>query len=255
MDASPEEIRQPVAEHLEELRARIIRSLIAFVIGTGLCYNYSDRIYGALMRPITQALPTGAYLVFTELTEAFLTYFKLSLWGGFLLASPVIFYQAWRFISPGLYRKEQKLAAVFAFWSTLGFAAGTAFAYFIAAPSIIHFFFSFGQAIVTPMPSMKESLSLVLRILLIFGVMFELPLFLYLVGRGRILPAKFFRSQRKMAVLGALLLAAVLTPPDIASQLMLAVPLYVLYEAGVILCAIGERRSKAASTASSNLSP
>ena len=249
METSSEEIRQPITEHLEELRARLIRSLIAFVIGTGLCYNYSDRIYQKLIHPVMQALPPDSHLVFTELTEAFLTYFKLSLWGGFLFASPVIFYQAWSFISPGLYRKEQKLVALFALWSTLGFAAGTAFAYFIAVPSIMRFFFSFGQNIVTPMPSMKESLSLVLRLLLIFGVMFELPLFLYLVGRGGILSAKIFRRWRKAAILGSVVLAAILTPPDIVSQLMLAVPLYVLYEFGILLCAVGERRSKAVSAA------
>ena len=255
MKASSEEIRQPLTEHLEELRARLIRSLIAFVIGTGICYNYSDRIYQKLINPVIQVLPSGSHLVFTELTEAFLTYFKLSLWGGFLFASPVIFYQAWRFISPGLYQKERKLVAVFAFWSTLGFATGTAFAYFIAIPSIMRFFFSFGQAIVTPMPSMKEAISLVLQLLLIFGVMFELPLFLYLVGRGRILSAKTLRKWRKAAVLGSVILAAVLTPPEIVSQLILAVPLYVLYELGILLCALGERRSKAALAASHALSP
>ena len=249
MEISSEEIRQPVTEHLEELRTRLIRSLIAFAIGTGLCYNYSDRIYHALISPVMQALPPGSHLVFTELTEAFLTYFKLSLWGGLIFASPVIFYQAWSFISPGLYSKERKLVVFFAFWSTLGFLAGTAFAYFIAAPSIMRFFFSFGQTIVTPMPSMKESLSLVLRLLLIFGVMFELPLFLYLIGRGGILSSKTLRRWRKAAVLGSIVLAAVLTPPDIVSQLLLALPLYVLYELGILLCAVGERRSKAISAA------
>ena len=245
MDASSEEIRQPVTEHLAELRARLIRSLIAFAIGTGLCFSYSDRIYQKLIDPVMQAMPHESHLVFIELTEAFLTYFKLSLWGGFLFASPVIFYQAWCFISPGLFNKERKLVAIFSFWSTLSFVAGTAFAYFIAMPAIMHFFFSFGQAIVMPMPSMKESLSLVLRLLLIFGVMFELPIFLYLVGRGGIMSAKGLRRWRKAAVLGAVVTAAVLTPPDIVSQLILAVPLYILYEFGILLCAIGERRSKA----------
>jgi sec-independent protein translocase protein TatC len=248
LNASQEEIRQPLTEHLSELRTRLIRSLIAFAIGTGICYNYSGRIYQVLIRPVVQGLPEGSHLVFTELTEAFLTYFKLSLWGGFLLASPVIFHQMWCFISPGLYRREQKLVAVFAFWSTISFAAGTAFAYFIAVPAFINFFFSFGKTVVTPLPSMKESLSLVLRILLIFGVMFELPIFFYFMGRGGILPARIFRKWRKAAILGSVVLAAVLTPPDIVSQLMLAVPLYALYELGIILCAVGERRSKAALT-------
>ena len=246
MDTPPEEIRQPVSEHLEEFRRRLIRSLVAFGAGTAVCYNFSGEIYRRLIRPVTAALPADSSLVFTELTEAFLTYFKLALWGGFVLSSPVIFYQAWRFVGPGLYGKERRLVAVFAFWSTLGLAAGMCFAYFVAIPSIMTFLLSFGRAVVVPLPSMKESLSLVLRLLLIFGVIFELPLVLYLAGRGGILSAAFLRRWRKGAVLGALLLSAVLTPPDAVSQVLVSIPLYALFEVGILLCALGERRGNAA---------
>lgn len=246
METPPEEIRQPITEHLVELRNRLVRSLIAVGAGTAVCYNFAGEIYRQLIRPVTDALPADSVLVFTELTEAFLTYFKLALWGGFVLSSPVIFYQAWRFVSPGLYRKERRLVAVFAFWSTLGMAAGMCFAYFVAVPAIMTFFLSFGRSVVVPLPSMKDSLSLVLRLLLIFGVMFELPLVLYLAGRGGILSAAFLRRWRKGAVLGALLLAAVLTPPDAVSQILVSVPLYALFEAGILLCALGERRGNAA---------
>jgi sec-independent protein translocase protein TatC len=244
LETPPEEVRQPITEHLEELRVRLIRSLIAFGIGTAACYNFSAGIYRHLIRPVTEALPPGSALVFTELTEAFLTYFKLALWGGFVVSSPILFYQAWQFVNPGLYRKERRLVVAFAFWSTLGFVAGMCFAYFVAIPSIMTFLFSFGRSVVLPMPSMKESLSLVLRLLLIFGVMFELPLVLYLAGRGGILSAAFLRKWRKGAVLGALVLSAVLTPPDLVSQLLVSFPLYALFEAGILLCALGERRGK-----------
>ena len=244
MATTPEEIRQPIAEHLEELRSRLIRSLIAFGVGTALCYNFAAEIFRHLLLPLTGALPSDSHLIFTELTEAFLTYFKLAMWGGFVLASPVIFYQAWRFTSPGLYKKERKLVVVFAAWSTVGFLAGMVFAYFVAVPSIMAFLLSFGRTVVIPMPSMKESLSLVLRLLLIFGVMFELPLVLYLAGRGGILSAAFLRKWRKGAVLGALVLATVLTPPDAVSQILVSFPLYALFEAGIVLCAFGERRRK-----------
>ena len=244
MPTTPEEIRQPITEHLEELRKRLIRSLIAFGIGTALCYNFAPEIFRRLLIPLTGALPLDSHLIFTELTEAFLTYFKLALWGGFVLASPVIFYQTWRFTSPGLYRKERKLVVIFALWSTLGFLAGMVFAYFVAIPSIMTFLLSFGRTVVVPMPSMKESLSLVLRLLLIFGVMFELPLAMFLAGRGGILTAAFLRKWRKGAVLGALLVATVLTPPDAVSQILVSFPLYGLYEAGILLCAVGERRRK-----------
>jgi sec-independent protein translocase protein TatC len=246
LETAPEEIRQPITEHLEELRSRLIRSLIAFGIGTALCYNFAEDIFRHLLLPLTGALPSDSHLIFTELTEAFLTYFKLALWGGFVLASPVIFYQAWRFSSPGLYKKERKLILVFAIWSTVGFMAGMTFAYFIAIPSIMTFLLSFGRAVVIPMPSMKESLSLVLRLLLIFGVMFELPLAMYLAGRGGILTKAFLRKWRKGAILAALLVATVLTPPDAVSQILVSLPLYALFEIGIVLCAVGERRHASA---------
>ena len=252
METPPEEIRQPLTEHLEELRARLVRSLMAFGAGTAVCYSFAGEIYRQLIRPVTQALPADSSMIFTELTEAFLTYFKLALWGGFVLASPVIFYQVWRFVAPGLYGKERRLVAVFAFWSTLGMAAGMCFGYFVAIPSIMTFLLSFGRAVVVPLPSMKDSLSLVLRLLLIFGVMFELPLVLYLAGRGGILSAAFLRRWRKGAVLGALLLSALLTPPDAVSQIMVSVPLYALFEAGILLCAMGERRKNSARAVSSS---
>jgi len=245
LPTTPEETRQPLTEHLDELRRRLIRSLVAFGIGTGLSYNYAEEIYRALLRPLTASLPADSHLIFTELTEAFLTYFKMALWGGFVLASPVIFYQTWRFVSPGLYRKERKLVMVFAAWSTLGFLAGMAFAYFVAVPAVLSFFLSFGRSVVVPMPSMKDSLSLVLRLLMIFGVMFELPLVLYLAGRAGILSAAFLRKWRKGAVLGAFLLAAVLTPPDAVSQILVAFPIYALFELGILLCALGGRRRQA----------
>ena len=242
MSTNAGELRQPLTEHLDELRRRLIRALIALGVGTALCYNFAERIYSALLSPLTATLPADSHLIFTELTEAFLTYFKMALWGGFVLASPVIFYQAWRFVSPGMYLKERKLFLVFAAWSTFGFLAGMAFAYFVAIPAILSFFLSFGRSVVVPMPSMRESLSLVLRLLLIFGVMFELPLALFLAGRGGILTPEFLRKWRKGAVLGAFLLAAVLTPPDAVSQIMVAFPLYALFEIGIVLCALGARR-------------
>lgn len=241
-----EEARLPLSEHLEELRKRLIRSLLALGIGAALCYNWAEDIYRWLLRPLLSNLPGNSRLIFTELTEAFLTYFKVALWGGFILACPVIFYQIWRFISPGLYRKERKVVLACVVWSTIGLLAGMAFGYFVAIPQVFSFFLGFGRSVIVPMPSMKESLSLILRLLLIFGVMFELPLVMFLLGRVGILTPELLRKGRKAAVLGVLLLAAVLTPPDVVSQLMIAVPLYVLFEAGILLCALGSRRGKAA---------
>ena len=239
-----EDVRLPLTEHLEELRKRLIRSFIALGVGAGLCYNWAEDIYRALLRPLLVQLPGNSHLIFTELTEAFLTYFKVALWGGFVLASPVIFYHIWRFVSPGLYRKERKVVLICIAWSTIGLLDGMAFGYFVAIPQVFSFFLGFGRSLIVPMPSMKESLSLILRLLFIFGVMFELPLMLYLLGRAGILTPELLRKGRKAAVLGVLLLAAVLTPPDVASQFLIAIPLYILYEAGILLCSVGTRRSK-----------
>lgn len=242
-----EDARLPLTGHLDELRKRLLRSLLAVGAGTALCYNWSGPIYRELMSPLRDALPADSRMVFTELTEAFLTYFKVSLWCGFLLASPFVFYQIWRFVSPGLYSKERSLVARFAVWTFFGLAAGIAFGYFVAIPSIFSFLLSFGRDTIVPMPSMKAALSLIIRMLSIFGVLFELPLVLYLCGRGGILTPALLRKGRKVAVLGALLLAAVLTPPDVVSQTMVAVPLYVLYEIGILTCGLGAmRHAKAA---------
>lgn len=234
--------RLPLTEHLEELRKRLVRALLAIGLGTAACYYYAERIYQALVAPLRHALPDGSRMIFTELTEAFLTYFKVSLWGGFLLASPVVFYQAWRFVSPGLYGKEQRVVLRFAGWSTAGLLAGIAFGYYVAIPSIFRFLLSFGRQVIVPMPSMRDSLSFILRMLLVFGVLFELPLVLYLGGRMGILTPALLRKGRKVAVVAVLVLAAVLTPPDAVSQVLIAVPLYVLYEFGILLCGLGARR-------------
>ncbi len=236
------ETRLPLTEHLEELRNRVIRALGAVGIGAAVCYAWKEDLYGALLRPLLIQLPPDSHLIFTELTEAFLTYFKVALLGGFILASPIVSYQIWRFVSPGLYRKERRIVLVFSLWSTIAFLAGMTFAYFVAIPGIFSFLMSFGRSIIVPMPSMKDSLSLILRMLLIFGAMFELPLVLYLGGRAGILTPDLLRRGRKIAAVSVLLLAALLTPPDAVSQLIVSVPLYVLYEAGIVLCALGARR-------------
>ena len=238
------EVRLPLTEHLEELRQRLIRSLIAMGIGTVLCYSRAEILYMVLLSPLTTQLPADSRLIFTELTEAFLTYFKLALWGGFALASPVIFYQAWRFVSPGLFRKERKILLLFSACSTAALLAGMAFAYFFAVPVIFTFFLAYGGSTIVAMPSMKEALSLILRLLLIFGVMFELPLVMFLAGRVGILSPDLLRRGRKVAIVGVFLLGAVLTPPDAVSQFLVAVPIYALYEAGILLCAIGAARNK-----------
>ncbi|MBK5094440.1 MAG: twin-arginine translocase subunit TatC [Deltaproteobacteria bacterium] len=238
------EARLPLTEHLDELRKRLIRSLIAMGLGTALCYTRAEVLYQLLLAPLTGRLPGDSRLIFTELTEAFLTYFKLSLWGGFILASPVIFYQAWRFVSPGLFQKERKILFLFTGCSTAAFLSGMAFGYYLAVPSIFSFFLAFGGTTIVPMPSMKEALSLTLRILLMFGVMFEVPLVMALAGWVGIVTPELLRRGRKVAIITVFVVGAVLSPPDVLSQIFVAIPVYLLYEVGILLCALGTRRHK-----------
>jgi len=238
------EVRLPLTEHLDELRKRLIRSLIAMGLGTALCYTRAEVLYQLLLAPLTGRLSGDSRLIFTELTEAFLTYFKLSLWGGFILASPIIFYEAWRFVGPGLFRKERKILFLFVACSTAAFLSGIVFGYYLAVPSIFSFFLAFGGTTILAMPSMKEALSLILRILLIFGVMFELPLVLALAGRAGIVSPDLLRRGRKVAIVTIFIVGAALSPPDVLSQIFVAIPIYVLYEVGILLCALGTRRHK-----------
>jgi sec-independent protein translocase protein TatC len=238
------EVRLPLTEHLDELRQRLIRSLVAMGLGTALCYARAEVLYQLLLAPLTGRLPGDSQLIFTELTEAFLTYFKLSLWGGFILASPVIFHQAWMFVSPGLFKKEKKILVLFTGCSTAAFLSGMVFGYYFAIPSIFSFFLAFGGPTIVAMPSMKEALSLTLRILLIFGVMFEVPLVMALAGRVGIVTPELLRRGRKVAIVIVFVVGAVLSPPDVLSQIFVAVPVYLLYEVGILLCVLGARRQK-----------
>ena len=247
MEPEPEtnsEVRLPLTEHLDELRKRLIRSLLAMGLGTVLCYTRAEILYQLLLAPLTGRLPGDSRLVFIELTEAFLTYFKLSLWGGFILASPVIFYQAWRFVSPGLFRKERKILVLFTACTTAAFLSGMVFAYYLAVPSIFSFFLAFGGPTIVAMPSMKEALSLVLRILLIFGVMFEVPLVMALAGWMGIVTPELLRRGRKVAFVTVFFVGAILSPPDVLSQIFVAIPVYLLYEVGILLCSLGARGHK-----------
>jgi len=238
------EVRLPLTEHLDELRKRLIRSLIAMGLGAALCYTRADVLYQLLLAPLTEQLPGDSRLIFIELTEAFLTYFKLSLWGGFILASPVIFYQAWKFVSPGLFQKERKILFLFTACSTAAFLSGMVFAYYLAVPSIFSFFLAFGGTTIVAMPSMKEALSLILRILLMFGVMFEVPLVMALAGWVGIVTPELLRRGRKVAFITVFIVGAVLSPPDVLSQIFVAIPVYLLYEVGILLCALATRGHK-----------
>ncbi|HIC92360.1 MAG TPA: twin-arginine translocase subunit TatC [Syntrophaceae bacterium] len=225
--------KMPFSSHLEELRKRLIICFIAVGIGFVISYFFSREIFELLSRPLLKVMPQGEKMVFTALPEAFLTYLKIALVSGIILASPMIFYQLWMFITPGLYETEKRYVLPFVVFSTLFFVGGTLFGYLVVFPFGFKFFMGFASDYIRPLPSIREYLSLSLKLLMAFGIVFQLPLLILFLSRLGIVDAKMLRSKQKYAILLIFIAAAVLTPPDVASQLMMAGPLMVLYEIGI----------------------
>ncbi len=232
---SGSDVTMSILEHLEELRSRLIKILIAAGIGFGIGYYFSETLFGYLTRPLTNVLPKGTSLIFTSITEAFFTYLKVGLLAGVFIASPFILYQIWAFISPGLYKKERRALIPVTFVSVILFIAGAAFGYFVVFPFGFKFLISnYTTEMIKPMPTMREYFSLVTWMLLAFGAIFELPVVIYLLSRFGIVSHKGLRKFRRYAILGAFILGAILTPtPDIFNQAMMAGPLIVLYEISI----------------------
>ena len=235
----------PLTSHLAELRSRIFKILIAWAVGFAICWNFSELIFGWLLQPATEALsPDGGTLQAIAPTEIFFTYLKSSLLAGFALALPVVFWQIWAFVSPGLYAKEKKVAIPFVTTSTALFAAGASFGYFMVFPLVFRFFASFSSDFVESAWTMREVFSLTTRLFIAFGVGFELPVVVFFLSVSGVVEPRQFISGLKYAVLLAFVFAAILTPPDVVSQVLLAGPLVVLYLLGVAVAFIFTRGRK-----------
>lgn len=224
--------------HLEELRRRLIICLIAIAVGFIACYNFSAQIYTILAKPLQQVLPPESSLVFTTPTEAFLTYLKTALLAGFFLAIPVVLYQIWKFIAPGLYRHEKTYAIPFVLSSSVLFVGGASFGYFFVFPIIFKFLMGFSTDMIRALPSMREYLSFVIKMLLAFGIVFETPVFIFFLARLGIVDYQKLRAFRKYYIVLAFIVGGILTPPDPFSQTMLAVPLLILFEVSVLITRI-----------------
>ncbi len=230
-----DDARQPFMSHLEELRKRLIRSFLA--VGVAFCgaYYYSEDLFKLLIAPLTKALPKGQTLIFTNLPEMFFTYLKTAFIAGILIASPVIFYQLWKFIAPGLYQNEKRYVIPFVVISTLLFICGALFGYFIVFPFGFRFFLGFANENLKALPSVQQYFGFASKLLLAFGVVFELPVVIFFLSKMGIVSVPMLKKSRKYAILLAFVAAAILTPPDAATQCMMAVPLIVLYEIGIFV--------------------
>lgn len=248
---SEEDRQLPLFEHLEELRSRLIRCFIAVAVGFGIAYGFKAQLFQILIRPLVQVMDTSRdSMVFTGLPEAFFTYLKVSLLAGIIVALPVIFYEFWMFVAPGLYRKERVVIFPIVFISLFFFAAGALFAYFLVFPFGFKFFLGFASDTIRPLPSMKEYLAFSSKMLLAFGLAFELPLVLTGMARFGLVDVAFLKKNRAYALLLFFVGAAILTPPDVVSQVMLAFPLMALYELSIVGARIfGRDRALADETA------
>ncbi len=224
----------PLTEHLGELRDRIIKILIAWAIGFGVAWGFKEQIFGYLLAPAIEALsPEQAKLQAIAPTEIFFTYVKSALLAGFVIALPVIFWQIWSFVAPGLYANEKKAIVPFVGSSTILFSGGAIFGYSVVFPMMFSFLTGFDSEFVISAWTMKEVFSLTSRMFLVFGFAFELPLFIFFLSvAGIVSAAQLFRAT-PFAVLVMFVMGAILTPPDPVSQVFLAVPLLGLYLLGV----------------------
>jgi sec-independent protein translocase protein TatC len=221
----------PLTAHLEELRWRIVRALLALGLAFGVCYWFAEAIFGFLVRPLAALRPEQALIIGTGVTEAFFTKLKVSFIAALFVASPIIFFQAWRFAAPGLYDSEKRLALPFAAGASAFFVLGASFCYWLVFPVGFRFFLAEYESIsVSPQIRISEYLTFASRMLLAFGVTFELPVVTFFLARLGVLTHRTLLGTWRYATVLIFIVAAVLTPgPDVASQLLMATPLLVLY--------------------------
>ncbi|SPJ25270.1 twin-arginine translocase subunit TatC [Palleronia abyssalis] len=263
MSATDDEIEDssaPLIEHLAELRTRLIRSVIAFIIGMVICFTVATPIFNFLTEPLCQVLAQRGQdcdLIFISPQEGFFVAIKVSLLGGLFLSFPMIAYQLWRFVAPGLYRTEKGAMLPFLVASPFMFVAGAAFAFYVVTPLAYDFFLGFQQfgaegEAVTPeigaplsvvfQGSAQEYLNLTIKFIVSFGLCFQLPVLLTLLGKAGLVSARGLKDVRKYAVVGILVLAALVTPPDVITQVILFVVVYGLYEVSIFLVGRVERK-------------
>ncbi|WP_353217227.1 twin-arginine translocase subunit TatC [Sandarakinorhabdus sp.] len=248
--------KAPLMDHLIELRGRLLRCVIYFVVAFGVSFSQAARIFDFLVQPLVNASGGDARLIYTKLYEAFFVEIRVAAFAGFCIAFPLIANELWRFVAPGLYRREQKALLPFLLATPILFTCGAALAYYGVMPAAFRFFLGFQQLggengiNREALPAMGEYLDLVMSLILAFGIAFLLPVLLMLLERAGIVTRAMLISGRRYSVVAAFVAAAVLTPPDLWSQVALAIPLILLYELSIIAIWFTERRrAKAAVTA------
>ncbi len=228
--------------HLVELRDRLLRAILAVLIVFLCLFPWAKDLYALLAQPLLTVLPQGGQMIATDVVGVFLVPVKVAMLVAFVIALPYVLYQIWAFVAPGLYTHEKRLVLPLIFTSTLLFIAGMAFAYFLVFPVVFKFMASIAPEGVAWMTDIEKYLSFALTMFVAFGVTFEVPVAVVLLVRMNIVSVAKLREIRPYVIVGAFVVGAVFTPPDVISQLMLAVPLWVLYELGILVAGIMVRR-------------
>lgn len=226
-----------ITEHLGELRKRLMIAAGSWLVAFLACYSFAEKLFVQIADPVRRALPEGSSLVFINATEPFFTILKVAALAGLVVAFPVIIWQLWVFIAPGLYAHEKRFAIPFVLASTLCFGSGTYFGFTFVFPVIFSFLVTYGTGVgnIQAMLSMGAYLTLATRLLIAFGLVFELPIVIFFLARMGIVDHHWLKKNRKFALLLAFVIGATLTPPDLFSQVSIALPFVILYEVGIIV--------------------
>ncbi|WP_374530406.1 twin-arginine translocase subunit TatC [Novosphingobium sp.] len=249
-----DETQAPLLDHLIELRTRLLRSIAALAIAFFVCLYFASDIFGFLVRPLTEAFPPGqGKLVYTKLYEAFFVELKVALFAAFFVSFPVIANQMWAFVAPGLYAKEKKAFLPFLVATPVLFTCGASLAYFVVMPTAFKWMLGFqgekGGLSVEALPAAGDYLGLVMQFVLAFGISFLLPVLLLLLNRAGIVTRQQLTGMRRYVIVAITAIAAIITPPDLMSQILLLVPMWLLFEGSLVVMWFGERRDAKAAAA------
>jgi sec-independent protein translocase protein TatC len=242
-----DESQAPLLDHLIELRTRLLRIVLALIAAFAVCMYFANDIFGFLVRPLTEAFPPGqGKLIYTKLYEAFFVNVKVAMFSAFFICFPIIANQLWAFIAPGLYAKEKRAFLPFLLATPVLFTSGAALAYYVVMPTAFHWFLGFegerGGLQLEALPGTGDYLTLVMQFILAFGISFLLPVLLLLLNRAGLVSREQLVRARRYVIVGIFIIAAIATPPDVISQLMLAVPLMLLFEGTLLFMRWTEKR-------------